>query len=158
MGNKITIKESLWPLHIWYIEITYTEHTDQAMRASEIYVCFSLAKITRFVIIKHGWHIWEIHKVCKGMWAFFGGPWLCFSGANWVVYMWGHVTTKSLLWLPKWIELRHIGQVTNFWLPSHNFGKVAVIQRFQYFPKCKRVLYGMICHVIQYGRPIQNPL
>ena len=30
-------------------------------------------------------------------------------------------------------------QVANFWLSSHNFGEVAVIQ---IFPKLKRVLYG----------------
>ena len=33
------------------------------------------------------------------------------------------------------IELGHISQVTNFWLSIHNFGEVAVIQKFQYFPK-----------------------
>ena len=40
-------------------------------------------------------------------------------------------------------QLDHISQVTNFWLPSHNFGKVAIIRKFQYFPKRKRLLYGV---------------
>ena len=40
-------------------------------------------------------------------------------------------------------QLGHISQVTNFWLPSHNFGKVAIIRKFQYFPKRKRLLYGV---------------
>ena len=37
-----------------------------------------------------------------------------------------------LFGLQKWIELGYVSQVANFWLSSHNFGEVAVIQKFQY--------------------------
>ena len=37
--------------------------------------------------------------------------------------------------LQKWTELGHVSQVANVWLSSHNFGEVAVIQKFQYFQK-----------------------
>ena len=58
----------------------------------------------------------------------------------------------------KIIELDHISQDTNFWLSSHDFSKVAIIQKFYYFPKCKRVLYGAamlddIAHQIMTGKP-----
>ena len=61
-------------------------------------------------------------------------------------------------WLQKWIELSYFSWVANFWLSSHNFGKVAVIQKFQYFQSYNRVLYGaamidnMACHPT--GHPI----
>ena len=32
--------------------------------------------------------------------------------------------------LQKWIQLGHVSVVANFWLSSHNFGEVAVIQNF----------------------------
>ena len=35
--------------------------------------------------------------------------------------------------LQKWTELGHVSLVANFWLSSHNFDEVAVIQKFQYF-------------------------
>ena len=31
----------------------------------------------------------------------------------------------------KWIQLGRVSQVANFWLSSHNFSEVAVIQTFQ---------------------------
>ena len=44
-----------------------------------------------------------------------------------------------LFWLQKWIiQLGHVSQIANFWLSSHNFDKVAVINKFQYI---QRVLY-----------------
>ena len=47
----------------------------------------------------------------------------------------------------KIIELDHISQDTNFWLSSHNFGKVAIIQKFYYFPKRKRFCMGQPCWI-----------
>ena len=49
------------------------------------------------------------------------------------------VTTKAPKWqiplflLQKWIQLGLFSQVANFWFSGHNFGKVAAIQKFQYF-------------------------
>ena len=34
---------------------------------------------------------------------------------------------------PERIEFGHVSQVANVWFSSHNFGEVAVIQKFQYF-------------------------
>ena len=42
-----------------------------------------------------------------------------------------------LFGLQKWIELGHVSQVANFWLSSHKFGEVAVIQKIHYFQNHK---------------------
>ena len=46
-----------------------------------------------------------------------------------------------LFLLQKWIQLGHVSQVANVWFSSHNFGEVAVIQKFQHFQN-----NNMACH------------
>ena len=50
-----------------------------------------------------------------------------------------------LFWLQKWIQLGHVSQVTKFWLSNHNLGKVAVIQKYQYFQNWKEFCMWRPC-------------